>query len=351
MNRPLTASSLLVSLLLLNCSPKAPQTEPTESAPPAAGEPTATEPTAAEPAAKAEPSAEEVERAQALAKLEADRAKMRAAHQAELARLTPELRARAQALADKSYPTGRAAIQAALAAESRKPGSAARDGARHPLETLAFFDFSPTKRVLEYGPGEGWYTEILAPALAKKGQLTVTNTDPKGPPEERATYYGERVQLLLESSPELYGKVQTVTFDAKAPDLGLESTIDLALVIRGLHGMQNSGVLDTWLRELHQALVPKGVLGIVQHRAAPNAVAEESSKQGYLPEAWVIAKVEAAGFSLAGKSEINANPKDTKDYPSGVWTLPPSLTLGDQDREKYIAIGESDRMTLKFVKK
>jgi predicted methyltransferase len=115
--------------------------------------------------------------------------------------------------------------------------------------------------------------------------------------------------------------------------------------------MQNSGTLDTWLRELHQALAPKGILGIVQHRARADAAVEESSKQGYLPEAWVIQKVEAAGFELAAKSEVNANPKDTKDYPEGVWALPPTLKRGDKDREKYVAIGESDRMTLKFVKK
>ena len=121
--------------------------------------------------------------------------------------------------------------------------------------------------------------------------------------------------------------------------------------MRGLHGMVNGGTIDTWLKEFHDALKPKGTLGIEQHRAKADAVAEESSKQGYLPEKWVIEKIEAAGFKLAGKSEINANPKDTKDHPNGVWTLPPNLALGDTDRDKYVAIGESDRMTLKFTKK
>jgi predicted methyltransferase len=187
--------------------------------------------------------------------------------------------------------------------------------------------------------------------LAKKGKLLVTNTDPNGPKEERTTYYGERVKLFLERSPELYSKVETVVIDPKAPDLKLEGTVDLVVVMRGLHGMQNGGTLDTWLAEFHTALKPKGILGIEQHRAKPDAVAEESSKQGYLPEKWVIEKVEAAGFKLAAKSEINANAKDTKDHPNGVWTLPPSFALGDTDREKYAAIGESDRMTLKFTKK
>jgi predicted methyltransferase len=127
--------------------------------------------------------------------------------------------------------------------------------------------------------------------------------------------------------------------------------VDLVILMRSLHGMQNGGTLATWPGEIHAALKPKGVLGIEQHRAKPDAVAADSSKQGYLPEAWVIEQVQAAGFKLAGKSEINANPKDTKDHPNGVWTLPPSLALGDTDREKYVAIGESDRMTLKFTKK
>ena len=114
--------------------------------------------------------------------------------------------------------------------------------------------------------------------------------------------------------------------------------------------MANAGTLDAWLAQFHKALKPKGVLGIEQHRAAANADPVESSKKGYLPEAWVIQKVEAAGFKLAGKSEINANPKDTKDHPNGVWALPPTLQVPEQDRAKFAAIGESDRMTLKFVK-
>jgi predicted methyltransferase len=306
---------------------------------------------AAEPPAPPEPTPEEKQKAEELKKLEEDRAKLKADHEAELARWTPELRAEAKAVAEKSYASAKPAIKAALAAKYREPGNADRDSQRHPLETLEFFGLKPTLTVLEYGPGEGWYTEVLAPVLAKKGKLLITNTDPKGPADQRSTFYGERTQLLLERSPELFGKVETVIIDPKTPDLKLEGTVDLALVLRSLHGMQNSGQIDTWLAEIHTALKPKGVLGIEQHRAKADAVAEESSKSGYLPEAWVIAKVEAAGFKLAGKSEVNANPKDTKDHPKGVWTLPPSFALGDTDKDKYAAIGESDRMTLKFTKK
>jgi len=346
----LLTQALVASALVVHCAPK---TEPVPPEP-APAVPVEEATPAEEPkgeSASSQPSAEEQERAEALKRLEADRARMKQENAIELARWTPELRAEAKAAADKSYGSGRAALQAVLKAKFRKPGNSERDTQRHPLETLEFFGLQPTSTVLEYGPGEGWYTELLAPALAKKGSLLVTNTDPKGPASERNTFYGERVQLVLERSPELFGKVQTVVFDPKAPQLGLEGKVDLALVIRGLHGMVNSGTLDAWLREIHVALKPGGTLGIVQHRARPDAVAEVSSKQGYLPEAWVIAKIEAAGFSLAKKSEINANPKDTKDYPDGVWTLPPSLRLGEVARDKYTAIGESDRMTLKFVKK
>ncbi len=324
----------------IGCGSKAPETEVN-----------APEPVVQPPPPPPEPTPEEKKRAEDLKKLEEDRAKLKADHEADVARWTPELHAEAKAVADKTYTSGKAAIKAALAGKYREAGNVARDPQRHPLETLEFFGFKPTYTVLEYGPGEGWYTEVLAPALAAKGKLLITNTDPNGPADQRPTYYGERTKLFLETSPELYGKVEPVIVDPKAPDLKLEGTVDLVLLMRGLHGMVNGGTLDTWLAEFHAALKPKGVLGVEQHRAKPDAVAEESSKQGYLPEKWVIEKIEAAGFKLAGKSEINKNPKDTKDHPKGVWTLPPSFALGDTDHEKYAAIGESDRMTLKFTKK
>ncbi len=334
-------ASLLTIAIALSVSCGPPKTFGGESAPPVVEA----------PPPPPEPTPEEKQRAEEAKKLEEDRTKLKADHGAELARWTPELRAEAKKVAEKDYASGKAAIKAALAGKYREPGNADRDVQRHPVETLEFFGFKPTFTVLEYGPGEGWYTEVLAPALAKKGKLLITNMDPNGPADQRTTFYGERVKLLLERSPELYGKVETVIIDPKAPDLKLEGTVDLVILMRGMHGMQNGGTLETWLTEIHTALKPKGVLGIEQHRAKPDAVAADSSKQGYLPEAYVIEKVQAAGFKLAGKSEVNANPKDTKDHPKGVWTLPPSFALGDTDRDKYAAIGESDRMTLKFTKK
>lgn len=296
------------------------------------------------------PTPEELARAEAAAKLDAERAQMRAEHQAEVARFTPEMHEQAKKLAETSFPNAKAALKASVAGSHRSEANVARDKDRHPVEALEFFGFKPTSTVLEYGPGEGWYTQILAPALATRGKLLATNTDPNGPQDQRSSFYGERFKLFLETSPELYGKVETVLIDGKAPGLGLNESVDLVLAFRTLHGMVNAGTLQAWLAEFHKALKPGGVLAVEQHRAKPDAVAEESSKQGYLPEKWVIEQVEAAGFKLAGKSEINKNPKDTKDYPDGVWTLPPSLRLGDQDRAKYEAIGESDRMTLKFIK-
>ncbi|MEA2753471.1 MAG: hypothetical protein QOI41_7614 [Myxococcales bacterium] len=323
---------------VVNSPPPAPTVEP----PPA--------PTAEAPPAKPEPTPEEKKKAEAAEALSKDKAKMEADHKADLARWTPELHTEAKALSDKTFPTGKAAIQAAMAAKFRKPGDADRDKYRHPAETLDFFGFKPTMTVLEFGPGEGWYTELLAPSLAKKGKLQVTNTDPNGPPDERSTFYGQRFKLFLDTSPEAFGKVETINIDNKAPKLPQEGTVDLVILARELHGMVQQGKMNEWLAEIQKALKPNGVLGIEQHRAKADANPEESAKKGYLPEKWVIEKVEAAGFKLAGKSEVNANPKDTKDYAEGVWTLPPSYRLGDKDKDKYTAIGESDRMTLKFVK-
>jgi predicted methyltransferase len=300
--------------------------------------------------AKAEPTPEEKKKAADAKQLADDRAKWEADSKAELARWTPELHASAKALAEKTFTSGKAAIQAAMAGTHRVPGAAARDKFRHPVETLDFFGFKPTMTVLDIGPGEGWYTELLAPALAKKGKYIATNNDPNGSVDLRPTFYGQRFKAFLDKAPELYGKVETIIVDGKAPKLGADASTDMVLIMRGVHGMVNGGTFQTWLAEINRTLKPGGVLGIEEHRAKPDADPLESSKKGYVPEKWVIEQAEAAGFKLAGKSEISANPKDTKDYPEGVWSLPPTLREKDKDKDKYLAIGESDRMTLKLVK-
>jgi predicted methyltransferase len=279
-----------------------------------------------------------------------DNKAMEEAAKKETARWDDKLKAEAKALAGANHANAKAAIEAALKGAHRVPGHADRDKYRHPVETLEFFGLKQNMTVVEYGPGEGWFTEILAPVLAKKGKLLLPINDPAGPADKRGTMYGKRIKYFLEKSPDLYGKAETIIIDPSKMELGNEGKADMVLLMRGMHGWQNNGQLDKNLEQTFKVLKPGGIFGIEQHRAKADAKAEESSKKGYLPEAWVIEKVEKAGFKLEGKSEVNANPKDTKDYPDGVWTLPPTYELKDKDREKYAAIGESDRMTLKFVK-
>jgi predicted methyltransferase len=340
-------NSRIVMLALL-AAPIActPPPEPVAPPPPAVVEaPKPPEPTAEEKK-KAE---EDKKKADAAAKLAADRAEWETEAKAEAARWTPAMRAEAKKLAGARYASLKAGVEAARKGTHRKPVSAARDQYRHPLETLEFFGLKPTMTVLEWGPGEGWYTELLAPTLASKGKLIVNTGDPKGPASERSTFYAERLAGFLDNAPEVYGKVERALVP-KPIKMPMEGTVDMIIVCRGLHGMHRDKVMTGFLGEAFKALKPGGVLGVEQHRAKADANPDEIAKKGYLPEAFVVAQIEAAGFKLAGKSEINANPKDTTDYPEGVWTLPPTLELKDKDRQKYLDIGESDRMTLRFVK-
>src|SRR5690606_8413056 len=351
MRKSATSFALLLTIGCASTEAAPPPAQP-ESPPPtsvAAADNAAVAQAPAEPTPPP-PTPEEIAAAEAQKKREADFAKLEQDNAAELERLTPEVRAQVKKLTDAGAPGIKSAINATLKGPQRRPGHAERDAQRHPTQTLEFLGIQPNHQVLEYGPGEGWYTALLAPALAKRGKLYVTLTDPNGPKTERATLYGKRTQLLLDSLPEAYSKVEPAVVDPKAPKLTTiaDASLDAVLLFRGAHGMVNSGTFETWLDEFHRVLEPKGILGVEQHRAAPDADPVESAKRGYLPEAFVISQAEKAGFKLAAKSEINANPKDTKDYPNGVWALPPSLGGDEANREKYLAIGESDRMTLKF---
>lgn len=234
------------------------------------------------------------------------------------------------------------ALLAALAAPTRTPANVARDKYRHPAETLAFFGLQPGQTVVELWPGGGWYTEVLAPYLSAGGSLYVV------PPVGR---YDERIRTKLASDP-VYGKVQVATFTAGQPTSIAAGTADLVLTFRNVHSWLGgeAPVADQVFAEAFRVLKPGGILGVVEHRLPEEADDARQKTSGYVKVSTVQQLAEKAGFKLAGSSEINANPKDTKDYPEGVWTLPPSLQLGDKDREKYLAIGESDRMTLKFVK-
>ena len=351
---------LTLAALPLACGPSSPDPADPSGTPATATAAASAAPTSAPTAtatatatAEAKPpelTAAEKKKLEDARQLAEDRAAMEKSLEAEKARLTPELHAEAKKLAETKWASTGKALDAVLKSKVRKPDHPERDAQRHPKETLEFFGLKPTMTVLEYGPGEGWYTEVVAPVLASKGKLLITMTDPNGPADARGTFYGERTKRTLELLPEIYGKVQPIVVDGKNPQLGLESKADMVLVIRALHNLHRDKLLTGFFAEVHKALKPNGVLGVVQHRAAPDANPDETAKKGYLPEAFVIREAEAAGFKLAGKSEVNANAKDTKDYAEGVWALPPTYRLGDKDREKYAAIGESDRMTLKFVK-
>lgn len=237
------------------------------------------------------------------------------------------------------------ALAAAVAAPTRTPANLARDKYRHPAETLAFFGVKPGDTVVELWPGAGWYTEILAP-LAKAGGGTLY----AAAPWDRGL---NRVKAKQTENADVYGAVKLAEFpnagtNPKVPD----GSADVVLTFRNVHNWRFDGKDNTAeaFKQIFAMLKPGGTLGIVDHRLNESDDSAKEEKSGYMKESSIIGFAEAAGFKLAGKSEINANPKDTKDYPKGVWTLPPTLTEGEANRDTYLAIGESDRMTLKFVK-
>lgn len=259
--------------------------------------------------------------------------------------------AQAVAAADPATVAG---LKAVLAGDHRSPDNKARDAYRHPQEMLLFFGLRPDATVVELWPGgNGWFTEVLAPFLRERGKLIATNFDITGPADSYQTKNGNKFLAKLAADPGRYDKVEVVTVkDTKALTLGPDGSADLVVTFRNTHGWVEDGIEADIYAAVFKVLKSGGVFGVEQHRAkaGPVADAKKQAETGYLPEDWVIARVEAAGFKLAAKSEVNANPKDTKDYEKGVWALPPALQNGETDKAKYQAIGESDRMTLKFVK-
>ena len=244
-----------------------------------------------------------------------------------------------------------AKLRAAIASGDRPSEEVARDKWRHPLETLEFFGLRQDMTILELWPGGGWYTSILAPLVAEKGKLVVTNMDPNGPPDEHSTQMAKQYAARLASKPNEFGRVEVRMIHPPADiALGADASVDAVLTFRNFHNWVRDGIADKVLSESFRVLKPGGVFGVEEHRAAASADPSKAGDTGYVPEAFVIDRAQKAGFRFEGRSEINANPKDTKDWPNGVWTLPPVLRQGDKDRAKYEAVGESDRMTLRFRK-
>lgn len=244
----------------------------------------------------------------------------------------------------------RAALQRIVAGEHRSEANKKRDVYRHPVETLTWFGIRDDMTVVEIWPGGGWYTEILAPFLKEKGKYYAAVFDSESD-VPRIRQGVQRFKDKLAANPDLYGAV-TVTELAppKKLDIAPEGSADMVLTFRNVHNWMSNGYAEEVFKAMYRALKPGGILGVVEHRGDPAVPQDPKAASGYVTEAHVIELAEGAGFAFVDRSDINANPKDTKDYPQGVWTLPPTLRLGDVDRDKYLAIGESDRMTLKFRK-
>jgi predicted methyltransferase len=245
-------------------------------------------------------------------------------------------------------------IKKLLKGDWRSEANADRDRYRHPAQTLAFFGIRPDMTVIEIWPGAGWYSEILAPYLRAEGRYVAAVDDPAKAADDNARETAsKRNQALRErfaAQPKVYGRPRLIEFSSSAPELGPPESADAVLTFRNVHNWVMAGTEAQMFEAFFEVLKPGGVLGVVDHRAADGAVVEQVKDSGYLPEQYVIALALKAGFRLDARSEINANPDDLKNYPDGVWTLPPTLRKGEVDREKYLDIGESDRMTLRFVK-
>jgi len=236
-----------------------------------------------------------------------------------------------------------------IAGDWRAPENRARDVYRHPKETLLFFGIRPEMSVLEVWPEPGWYTEVIAPLLRAQGRYyaAVIAADPQS---KNITRRLDEYRAKLAARPDLYDRVTVVTFPADGSDVVPPGSLDMVVTFRNLHNWMARDTASQAFATMYRALKPGGVLGVVEHRGNPAVPQDPKAKSGYVNEDYAIRLIEAQGFRLVAKSEINANPKDTKDYEQGVWTLPPTYRLGAKDHDKYAAIGESDRFTLRFAK-
>ncbi|ATB43181.1 hypothetical protein CYFUS_008661 [Cystobacter fuscus] len=244
-----------------------------------------------------------------------------------------------------------AALDEAISGAWRDPKNVARDGHRHPKQTLGFFGVTPDQTVIEITPGGGWYSELLAPYLRDKGHYVAAVWDDAiaGQPKYRYEL-NQKLREKFAGNAAVYGTPEVRVFDPAKPDFGAAGSADTVLTFRNAHNWVSDGTAPAYFKAFYDVLKPGGTLGVVDHRAKPGTDLEVMKKSGYLTEELVIELAQGAGFVLADRSEINANPKDTADHPNGVWTLPPSNRHDAADDAKYQAIGESDRMTLRFTK-
>ena len=255
-----------------------------------------------------------------------------------------------------SRPAKGMTIAQAVAGDWRSPADKARDAWRHPVETLEFWGLKPGQTVVEFWPGAGWYTDILAPYLAaNKGKLIAADLEPTDP---ASTEIVEAYRARLKAKPKIYGDVEITAFGPTSGPVAPAGSADLVLFLRNLHNWMAAGIAEKAFRDAFAALKPGGVLGVEEHRAAPGGVQDVLAANGYVQEAYVVRLAQEAGFVLDKTSEINANPADDRDHPFGVWTLPPVRLTAPRgepadpnfDRTSYDAVGESDRMTLRLVK-
>jgi predicted methyltransferase len=235
-------------------------------------------------------------------------------------------------------------LEAAISSEQRSPKNITRDSSRHPYETLTFFEIKPNMKVVELSPGGGWYTEILANYIHKPGQLIAAHFDKDS---QRAYFQRSRASFEKRIAEDpLFKDIEIVDLSSSLAEPG---SVDAVLTFRNLHNWLGPQ-MDAIFANSSKALKPGGLFGVVEHRAKPGTSMEMMKKSGYVTEEHAIAVAKKHGFTLVARSEVNSNPKDSASHPGGVWTLPPSLRLKDKDREKYLEIGESDRMTLLFKK-
>jgi predicted methyltransferase len=240
-----------------------------------------------------------------------------------------------------------AALVSAVGSPARSPTAVARDAARHPVEELTFFGLAPTMTVVELWPGGGYWTDILGPYLAPKGHYYIALPAPGNAEEDAGV---KRFRARIAAEKDRLGTLHETTLGAGHFDIAPPGSADLVLTFRNLHNWMDEGYADEALAASFKALKPGGILGIEEHRGRNDQPQDPKAKNGYVRQDYTIALAKKAGFEYVASSEVNANPRDTKDWVDGVWTLPPALSQGEKDRARYVAIGEADNFVLKFRK-